>query len=129
MRYHHASVPAPAGQSELYKRSAFIHPLWSPAGTVLTNMQPADHYHHVGIWMPWTKTEFEGKETDFWNLKAGQGTVRFVKYLDTTTGPVYGGFQAQQHHVALQTDVGEKIVLDEVWDVRVYNVGGPEKGY
>jgi len=129
MRYHHAIVPAPAGQSELYKRSAFIHPLWSPAGTVLTNMQPADHYHHVGIWMPWTKTEFEGKETDFWNLKAGQGTVRFVKYLDTTTGPVYGGFQAEQHHVALQTDVGEKIVLDEVWDVRVYNVGGSDKGY
>lgn len=129
MRYHHTAVPAPAGQSELYKRSAFIHPLWSPAGTVLTNMQPADHYHHVGIWMPWTKTEFEGKETDFWNLKAGQGTVRFVKYLDTTTGPVYGGFQAEQHHVALQTDVGEKIVLDEVWDVRVYNVGGPDKGY
>ena len=129
LSYNHAIVPPPAGQSELYNRSAFIHPLWSPAGTVLTNIHPDDHYHHVGIWMPWTKTEFEGKETDFWNLKSGQGTVRFVKYLDTTSGPVYGGFRAEQHHVALQTDAGEKIVLDEVWDVRVYNVGGPGKGY
>lgn len=129
LRYHHAIVPPPAGQSPLYNRSAFIHPMWSPAGTVLTNIHPADHYHHVGIWMPWTHTEFEGKPTDFWNLNAGQGTVRFVRYLGTTSGPVYGGFQAQQHHVALQTDVGEKIVLDEVWDVRVYNVGGSDKGY
>jgi hypothetical protein len=129
LRYHHAIVPPPAGQSELYNRSAFIHPMWSPAGTVLTNIHPDDHYHHVGIWMPWTHTEFKGKPTDFWNLKGGQGTVRFVKYLSTTSGPVYGGFRANQHHVALQTDVGQEIVLDEVWDVRVYNVGGPEKGY
>ncbi|UCG56268.1 MAG: PmoA family protein [Phycisphaerales bacterium] len=129
LRYNHAIVPAPEGQDRLYDRGAFIHPLWSPAGTVLTNIQPKDHYHHVGIWMPWTKTKFEGKEVDFWNLKAGQGTVRFVKFLSETSGPVYGGFEAKQEHVALQTSEGEKVVLDEVWDVRVYNIGGPDKGY
>jgi len=128
MRFHHAIVPPPEGQNELYNRSAFIHPLWSPAGTVLTNIHPKDHIHHLGIWMPWTHTEFEGKPVDFWNLKEGQGTVRFVRYLGTTTGPVYGGFQSEQHHVVLKTDAGEKVVLDEVWDVRVYNVGGPDKG-
>jgi hypothetical protein len=31
--------------------------------------------------------------------------------------------------VALKTDQGEKVVLKEVWDVRVFNVGGPEEGY
>ena len=129
LRYHHAIVPPPEGQDPRYKRSAFIHPLWSPAGNVLTNIHPADHIHHVGIWMPWTKTEFEGKAVDFWNLKAGQGTVRFVKYLATTTGPVYGGFQSKHHHVVLNTDAGEEIVLDEVWDVRAYNVGGGDEGY
>jgi len=129
LRYHHAIMPPPEGQSPLYERSAFIHPLWSPAGSVLTDIHPPDHYHHMGLWMPWTHTEFEGKPTDFWNLKAGQGTVRFVKYLDIASGPVFGGFQSQHHHVALQTKDGEKIVLNEVWDVRAYNVGGPEKGY
>jgi hypothetical protein len=79
--------------------------------------------------MPWTHTEFEGKPVDFWNLKEGQGTVRFVKYVSTTDGPVYGGFQVEQDHVALKTAEGEKVVLKEVWDVRVYNVGGPDKGY
>ena len=129
LRYNHAVVPPPAGQSELYKRSGFIHPLWSPAGSVLTNIHAPDHIHHLGIWMPWTHTEFEGKSVDFWNLKEGQGTVRFVKYLATTDGPVFGGFQVEQEHVALKTDAGEKVVLREVWDVRVYDVGGPAKGY
>jgi len=134
LSYNHAIVPPPAGQSELYNRSAFIHPLWSPAGSVLTNIHPSDHYHHVGIWMPWTKTKFEGKEVDFWNLNKGQGTVRFNRFLSTTSGPVFGGFQAEHDHVALQTTDGEKVVLKEVWDVRVYNIGGlnaqgPGTGY
>jgi hypothetical protein len=129
LQYNHAIVPAPEGQSKLYDRGGFIHPLWSPSGSVLTNIHPEDHYHHVGIWMPWTKTKFEDKEVDFWNLNKGQGTVRFKRFLSTTNGPVYGGFQAEQDHVALQTADGEKIVLKEVWDVRVYNVGGPDSGY
>lgn len=129
LRYNHAIVPPPAGQSELYNRSGFIHPLWSPTGAVLTNIHPSDHYHHLGIWMPWTHTEFEGREVDFWNLVKGQGTVRFKRFVSTTSGPVYGGFQAEHEHVALKTDEGEKVVLDETWDVRIYNVGGPEKGY
>ncbi|MHC4325702.1 MAG: DUF6807 family protein, partial [Planctomycetota bacterium] len=124
-----AIVPAPEGQSKLYDRGGFIHPLWSPSGSVLTDIHPDDHYHHLGIWMPWTKTKFEGKAVDFWNLKSGQGTVRFNRFLSTTEGPVYGGFQAEQDHVALKTSSGEKTVLKEVWDVRVYNIGGPGSGY
>ena len=129
LQYNHAPVPPPEGKNPLYTRSGFIHPLWSPRGAVLTNIHPADHIHHIGIWMPWTKTKFEGKEVDFWNLAQGQGTVRFVKFISTTSGPVYGGFEAEQEHVALKTAAGEKVVLKETWDVRVYNIGGPEKGY
>jgi len=129
LRYHHAIVPPPAGRSKLYNRSGFIHPLKSPRGAVLTEIHPSDHIHHLGLWFPWTNTEFEGKHVDFWNLKDGLGTVRFSKYLNTTSGSVYGGFAALQEHVALKTASGEKVALQEVWDVRVYNVGGPEKGY
>ncbi len=138
LSYNHAVVPPPPldvmgekfkSTRDLYHRSGFIHPLWSPAGSVLTNIHPPDHYHHLGIWMPWTHTQFEGKQVDFWNLGSGQGTVRFNRFLSTTSGLVYGGFQAEQDHVALKTDSGEKLVLKEVWDVRVYNVGGPGKNY
>ncbi|MHC4086264.1 MAG: DUF6807 domain-containing protein, partial [Planctomycetota bacterium] len=129
LQYNHAPVPPPEGKNPLYTRSGFIHPLWSPKGAVLTEIHPADHIHHVGIWMPWTKTKFEGKEVDFWNLAGGQGTVRFVKFLSTTSGPVYGGFKAEMEHVALKTADGEKVVLREERDVRVYNIGGPKKEY
>jgi len=126
LRYHHAIVPAPEGQSKLYDRSAFIHPLWSPLGSVLTNIHPPDHYHHLGIWMPWTKTKFEGEEVDFWNLGKGQGTVRFNKFLSTSSGFIFGGFQAEHDHVALKTDAGEKVVLKEIWEVRAYSsISGP----
>jgi len=129
LRYNHALVPPPEGKDPLYTRSGFIHPLWSPAGAVLTNIHSPDHVHHMGIWMPWTMTKFEDKEVDFWNLKKGEGTVRFVKFISTSSGPVYGGFQAEHEHVALKTSEGEKVVLKEIWDVRVYNVGRPERDY
>lgn len=129
LRYNHAIVPPPEGRDKLYERSGFIHPLWSTTGSVLTSMQPEDHIHHFGIWMPWTRTEFEGKTVNFWEIQRGQGTVRFNRFISTTRGPVYGGFQAEQEHVVLKTDDGEKVVLNEVWDVRVFNVGGRKKGY
>jgi hypothetical protein len=113
----------------MYLRRRFIHPLWSPAGEILTDIHPPDHLHHMGIWMPWTNTEFEGRKIDFWNLKAGKGTVRFKKFLSQTSGPVYGGFVARQEHVDLTAPAGEKVALNENLGVRVYNVGGPEKGY
>ncbi len=134
MQFQHAMWPAPKGVAKvpeaklpLYDHSAFIHPLWSPKGNVLTDINPPDHLHHLGIWMPWTHTTYEGKMVDFWNVGDGTGTVRFSKYLSTTTGSVYGGWQSEQDHVALQTSKGEQTILKEVWDVRVYNVGGPQK--
>ena len=129
LSYQYAVMPAPAGMSNLYDRSGFIHPLWSPAGNILTDIHPPDHIHHMGIWMPWTHTHYEGKMIDFWNIGDGTGTVRFAKFISTTNGSVFGGFKSEQEHVGLKTSEGEKVILDEIWDVRAYNVGGPEKGY
>jgi hypothetical protein len=145
LQYNHAIVPAPEDMGRrvpevrrpLYDRSGFIHPLWSPDGLVLTDIHPADHIHHMGIWMPWTHTKYEGRRIDFWNVGDGTGTVQFDKFLSETSGPVYGGFQAGQEHVTRKRDPVsgrptpevDKVILREVWDVRVYNVGGPEKGY
>ncbi len=129
LRYHSAAVPPPAGQNKLYTRSGFIHPLYSPSGAVLTEIHPGDHIHHMGIWMPWTRTEFEGRKVDFWNLKAGQGTVRFAKFATRTSGAVVGGFAAVQEHVDLSAPGGEKVALHETLDVRVWDLGGPGKGH
>jgi len=123
LRYNHAPVPPPKGADKNYTRSGFIHPLWSPAGAILTNIHPVDHIHHMGLWMPWTKTKFEGREVDFWNLGKGQGTVRFAKFVSTESGPVYGGFRAIQEHVDFTVPEGEKVALNEELNVRVWNIG------
>jgi hypothetical protein len=129
LRYNNAVVSPPEGADRRYARSGFIHPLWSPAGEVLTQIHPKDHIHHLGLWGPWTKTEFEGRDVDFWNLGDGKGTVRFVKFISTESGAVYGGFSAMQEHVDLTAPGGEKVALNEELDVRVWNTGEPNKGW
>ena len=128
LRYNHAIVDPPAGQSPLFRRGGFIHPLQSPSGVVLTEIHPADHIHHLGVWNAWTLTEFEGRKVDFWNIKDAQGTVRFKQFDAVTSGPVFGGFKAMLEHVNLKAPGGEKVALNELLDVRVWNVGGPKKG-
>ena len=123
MQYNVAEVFPPDTVSSVFRRSAFIHPLWSPSGNVMTRINAPDHMHHFGIWNPWTKTHFEGHSTDFWNLYEGQGTVRFGGFNSLISGPVYGGFKARQEHVDFQCKGGDKVAMNEVLDVRVWNVG------
>jgi len=129
LRFQHAVMPPPAGADKRYARSGFIHPLWTPSGTVLTNIHAPDHIHHMGLWNPWTATEFEGRKVDFWNLKDGTGTVRFVKFVSKTSGPVFGDFQAAQEHVDLSAPGGGKVALNEVLEVRAWNTGVAGAGY
>jgi len=123
--YRYAPLEAPPGQSKLYRRGGFLHPLWSPGGAVLTRVQPPDHYHHVGVWNPWTHTEYDGRKLDFWNLDEAQGTVRFAAFLSRVSGDVYAGFRSLHEHVDLTAPDpdGRLVVLSEVWDVRVWSPG------
>lgn len=125
LQYNHAPVPPPAGVDPAFTRSGYIHPMWTPSGKLVTEDHPGDHYHHKGIWFPWTRTKFEGREVDFWNLGEKQGTVRFAGFESTFSGPVFAGFIAKHEHVDLTAPGGEKIALNETWDVRVYAVAGP----
>ncbi|MVN21751.1 hypothetical protein GO621_09400 [Mucilaginibacter sp. HMF7410] len=65
LRYNYKTVYPPAGVDTVFKRSGFIHPLWSPKGQRLTRIGAPDHYHHFGLWDPWTHTYFEGDTVDF----------------------------------------------------------------
>lgn len=121
LSYRHALKNPPEGVSEFYSRNGYIHPLWSPSGEVITRIQPPDHYHHYGIWNPWTRTDFEGREVDFWNLADGEGTVRHEETLQTTSGDVYGGFETFLKHVDLSAPSGEKVALHEKWEVIAWN--------
>jgi len=127
LQYNQAEVYPPKGVDSIYKRSAFIHPLWSPDQQVLTRIQPPDHYHHYGIWNPWTRTKFQERQVDFWNLAEGQGTVRFKGFLSFTEGPVFGGFKVHQEHIDFTSEQDEVVALNEIWDIRVWNVNTEKK--
>lgn len=119
LRYQFEAMLPPRGINEVFKRSAFIHPLWSPEGRVLTRIQPPDHYHHYGLWNPWTHVLFRGDTVDFWNLNAKQGTVRFSGFMSVTSGNVFGEYEALHDHVVIR-DGRETVAIREVQTVRVY---------
>jgi hypothetical protein len=124
--YHHAEVHPPEGVNPLYRRSAFIHPLHSPGGAVLTRIQPPDHIHHYGIWNPWTSTTINGRDdVDFWNLVKGEGRVQFGGYLGAEQGAVYAALKVRHEHVSyVGLAPGEELLaMNELWDVRVWLTG------
>jgi hypothetical protein len=122
LNYRYTEIDVPEGVDGIFKRGGFIHPIWSPGGEVLSRIQPPDHYHHYGIWNPWTRTEFEGREVDFWNLGSGQGTVRTKQIAERNSGKVYGGFKAVHDHVDFTGPSGEKVAINEQWEVDIWNV-------
>ena len=132
LAYQYAVAPVPVGVDPIYRRGGFIHPLRSPKGSTLTRIQPPDHYHHYGIWNPWTHTEFEGREIDFWNLAKGQGTVESRGVIATESGDVYGGLTAWHEHVAYEDTTdrssGRKL-LNETWNLRVWNSDPEQASY
>jgi hypothetical protein len=122
--YQFEWLAPPQGVDPVYGRSAFIHPLWSPGGQVLTRIQPDDHYHHYGIWNPWTHLEYGGREYDLWNLAEKQGTVRFGKFESRISGPVYAEYTALHEHVAYVEDRSPVVIMNELQTVRVYRPHG-----
>jgi len=120
LRYQHATLYPPPGVDTAYKRSGFIHPLWSPHGQELTRIQPPDHYHHYGIWNPWTHVQYKGDTVDFWNLNGRKGTVRFAKLISSTSGSVFSELQVLHEHVVTKKNVKEEVALNELQTIRVY---------
>lgn len=106
----------------LFLRGGYLHPLVTPAGKIVTDDYPLNHLHHHGIWMAWTKTSYDGREPDFWNMGQGKGKVDFVSLDKTWSGPVEAGMVAQQKYTDL-TSSAPIDVLEEIWTVRTYQTG------
>lgn len=113
---------------EIFRRGGYLHPVYTPRGRVITDDYPPDHYHHHGIWFAWTKTEFEGRHPDFWNMGDGTGKVEFVALDGTWSGSVQGGFKSRHRYVDL-SGANPTVVLNEEWKVIAYNVGRGARAY
>ena len=123
LTYHVAAMPPPKGVDRVFDRSGFIHPMHAPAGGVVTGIHPDDHYHHLGLWHAWVKTEYNGKKgPDFWNLKARTGRVRHAGIKAVRAA----GFTVAQEQVAYLDgpDVEPTVILAETLAVDAAFVKG-----
>lgn len=132
-RYQMEAGPVPDGVLPIFSHGAHLHPVFTPAGKLVTGNHPADHRWHRGIWLAWTDTEFEGRHPDFWNQGKGEGAdksgakllaeVRFSSLEKIWSGPVQGGFVSAHRFIDHSGD-GAKDVLNEKWEVAVTRGGG-----
>lgn len=115
--YNIAEVMPPADSPSYYKRSGFIHPLYTPAGKVVTDAFPSNHAHQHAVFHAWTNTRFKGHHVDFWNQHKLEGTVGNAKLIRLHEGPVYSEMVTKQEYISLQ----DGVILSEYWVIRIYN--------
>ncbi|MFT5131387.1 MAG: hypothetical protein ACI8W8_005023, partial [Rhodothermales bacterium] len=119
LEYVKTEKPVPQGLAAHYRRSGYIHPVYSPTGQEISGDFPLDHAHQHALFFAWRQTRFDGKKVDFWNLASEQGTVehRGVTAIDRQDDEV--SFTVKHTFVALSGDTRTD-VLHESWRVTVH---------
>ncbi len=102
----------------------YLWPLRGPEGHELTRAFPMenrdgekhDHPHHRSLWTAFD----EVNGVNNWHEEAPFGFTRHEAFAEQSSGPVFGGFTAQNRW----EDPSGKPFLREIRRLRVYNVGG-----
>ncbi len=104
-----------------YAVTSYIHPLIGLDGEILTDSNTVDHRHHRGLFWAWVRLHWrERAEAEWW---IPQGMTLEAHDLKTTTGPMFGRFDARHYWVydpstASQPSegvaAGERIVDEQV---------------
>jgi hypothetical protein len=81
--YNFGMTLAP-GFPEAMRRSCYLHPVYAPDGTLLTDDFNKDHPHHRGISWMWPEVTVGGKKGDIWTVQGFQ--QRFVAWKARETG-------------------------------------------
>jgi len=116
---YHTKLSLPPSDSPLYyKRSGFIHPLFSPSGDILTDDFPAGHAHQHAIFTAWPNTSFRNAKVDFWNQHQQSGTVTHDQVLELTSGEIFGRMRVKLFHQSLK----DGNVLEEIWTITLYAI-------
>ena len=122
LAYRYEMTYPPEGVDSVYKKSGYIHPILTPKGDTLSRIQPPDHYHHYGMWGPWTHTQIDSQQVDFWNLGDRKGTVLFKELNGTESGEVFASFNAAQEHIDLLTQKEPQVALNENLEVTLWDL-------
>lgn len=120
LEYVKTEKPVPAGIEPHFRRSGYIHPVYTPTGHEITGDFPADHAHQHALYFAWTKATFDGKEVDFWNQAKDLGRVEFREVVNLKREEQQVSFSVKH---AFTVGTGDKRVdaLHEIWTVTVYH--------
>jgi hypothetical protein len=127
LRYNIVAPKAPDEARTKYERSGYIHPLYTPAGRMVSGDFAADHPHQHGLFAAWTSTSYRGKPVDFWNQDKGLGVVLHDRVISVDRQGNAAGFSVGVKHFALEKDGTRFAILDDVWTVSVQAVTNGSK--
>jgi hypothetical protein len=103
------------GVDEKWRRCCYIHPLYAPDGTAVTDDFPQDHLHHRGVFWTWPVVKIDGATYDLWTVQGIHD--RFVRWIARGTSP-----DAARLAVENGWYVGDKKVLKETVEVVAHRV-------
>ena len=67
------------GMAEDRRRACYLHPVWTPDGTVVTDDFPIDHPHHRGIYWAWPHVKIGSEDLDLWGIRGIH--QKFVRWI------------------------------------------------
>ena len=119
--YNHGMILR-EGVSEQFRRSSYIHPVYAPDGTVLTEDFPKDHPHHRGICWSWPIVRFEGASYDVWAVQGMH--QRFVRWKARRVS-------AETAVLAVENGwfVGERKAVKETVELTVHRSAGKRRSF
>lgn len=94
------------GVVENRARSCYVHPLFSPDGTLITDDFPADHLHHRGMSWMWPRIGVGGGTYSTWDIRGIK--QQFERWLEKETGAAFARIGVENGWY-----VGEKKVVKE----------------
>lgn len=107
----------PPGFPETMRRSTYLHPVFAPDGTKLTDDFNPDHPHHRGISWMWPVVKVDGRSHDLWTV--GGIRQRFVAWRTRVTTPEYALLGVENGWY-----VADQKVVSEIVEVRADTAKG-----
>ncbi len=124
LEYVKREKPVPEGMAKHFRRSGYIHPVYSPGGQEVSGDFPRDHPHQHALFFAWTKSKFDGKKVEFWNQAKQLGKIEHREVLGLKREEDRVSFRVKH---AFVVGAGKALtdVLHETWTISVHRT--PDK--
>ena len=119
LEYVKKENPVPEGMPEHFRRSGYIHPVYSPKGQEVTGDFPLDHPHQHALFFAWTRAKFDGKKVEFWNQAKQLGTIEHREVLSLKRKKESVSFSVK-HAFVVGKGNERTDALHEIWTVTIH---------